>query len=170
MRKLTVCAVAPAVPALFTPAMHAAPARPLTQPNVANVSIIYEGPELPLAEGYLGAHYIKNLLGHFGLRGEQIRLADYRLGQIAHDHAAFYIGIHPCASTRLSDCYRFQSSGREPLPSHVACTQLVARRLYHSGRRGLQDVKRIREWLGVVLLARDVVAARSELLNTEDNW
>jgi hypothetical protein len=48
----------------LTPAISAAPARPPAQPQAANVGIFYEGSKLPLAEGYLGAHYIKNLLGH----------------------------------------------------------------------------------------------------------
>jgi len=56
------------------------------------VAIIYDGPDLPMAEGFLGAHYIKNLLGHFELRGELIRLADYQRGQLSHYRAAFYIG------------------------------------------------------------------------------
>jgi uncharacterized protein YdaL len=63
-----------------------------TQPASGTVAIIYDGPDLPLAEGFLGAHYIKNLLGHFELRGELIRLADYQRGQLSHYRAAFYIG------------------------------------------------------------------------------
>lgn len=62
------------------------------QPASGTVPIIYDGPDLPMAEGFLGAHYIKNLLGHFGLRGELIRLEDYRQGQLSHYRAAFYIG------------------------------------------------------------------------------
>ena len=62
------------------------------------MGIFYEGPDLPLAEGYLGAHYIENLLGHFGLRGEMIRMADYRPGQAARYRAAFYIGSVPSVS------------------------------------------------------------------------
>ena len=62
------------------------------QPATGTVAIIYDGPDLPLAEGFLGAHYIKNLLGHFALQGELIRLADYQPGQLSHYRAAFYIG------------------------------------------------------------------------------
>jgi hypothetical protein len=70
----------------------AAPAQPPAQPDVATVAIIYDGADLPVAHGYLAAHYVKNLLGHFALRGEVIRLADYRPGQLAHYRAAFYVG------------------------------------------------------------------------------
>src|SRR5215472_8439985 len=69
------------------------------QPVSGAVAIIYDGPDLPMAEGFLGAHYIKNLLGHFGLRGELIRLADYRQGQLSRFRAAFYIGS--IASTQV---------------------------------------------------------------------
>lgn len=62
------------------------------QPVSGTVAIIYDGPDLPLAEGFLGAHYIKNLLGHFGLQGELIRLADYQRGQLSRYRAVFYIG------------------------------------------------------------------------------
>ena len=62
------------------------------QPASGTVAIIYDGPDAPLAEGFLGAHYIKNLLGHFELRGELIRLADYQPGQLSHYRAAFYVG------------------------------------------------------------------------------
>jgi uncharacterized protein YdaL len=72
--------------------MHAAPRELLPQSATPNVGIFYEGPDLPLAGGYLGAHYVENLLGHFGLRGELIRLNDYRQNQVAHYRAAFYIG------------------------------------------------------------------------------
>jgi uncharacterized protein YdaL len=72
--------------------MTAAQAPPPPQPATATVAIIYDGPDLPLADGFLGAHYIKNLLGHFALRGELIRLADYRPGELSHYRAAFYVG------------------------------------------------------------------------------
>ena len=77
---------------VFASAIFAAPTQPPAQPGVANVGIVYDGPDLPLAEGYLGAHYIGNLLGHFRLRGELIRLAEYRPDQLAHYSAAFYVG------------------------------------------------------------------------------
>jgi len=67
-------------------------ANQLPQPAVANVGIFYEGPDLPLADGYLGARYVENLLGHFGLRGELVRLSNYQQGQVAHYRAAFYVG------------------------------------------------------------------------------
>jgi hypothetical protein len=75
---------------MFASAIFAAPTQPPAQPGVANVGIVYDGPDLPLAEGYLGAHHI-NLLDHFGLRGELIRLAEYRPDQLAHYSAAFYV-------------------------------------------------------------------------------
>jgi hypothetical protein len=65
------------------------------------VAIFYEGPDTPLAEGYLGAHYIKNLLGHFGLRGELVRITDYRAGQLGQYRAAFYFGT--VAKSRLAE-------------------------------------------------------------------
>jgi hypothetical protein len=67
------------------------------------VGIFYDGPDLPLAEGYLGAHYIKNLLGHFGLRGELIRIEEYRPGQLARYRAAFYNGT--VAKTKLPTAF-----------------------------------------------------------------
>jgi hypothetical protein len=88
---------------LSAAAMFAASAQPPAQPKIANVGIVYEGPDLPLAEGYLGAHYIKNLLGHFGMRGELVRLADYRPGQLVNYRAAFYIGS--VTNTRLSESF-----------------------------------------------------------------
>ena len=96
--KLTVRMIVPIVNALLASGMFAAPGWPPVPPGVANVGIFYEGPDLPLAEGYLGAHYIENLLGHFGLRGEMIRMADYRPGQAARYRAAFYIGSVPSVS------------------------------------------------------------------------
>ena len=74
------------------PLALAHPLRPPVQPETGNVAIIYEGPGQQVAHGYLAAHYIKNLMGHFGLRGELIRAADYRPGQISHYRAAFYVG------------------------------------------------------------------------------
>ena len=46
------------------------------QPATA-VAIFYDGPAQPLAEGYLDARHIENLMGHFGLASEVIPLADY---------------------------------------------------------------------------------------------
>jgi hypothetical protein len=89
MRKAAVRAVGPVFAAVFTPTMFAAPA----QPPGANVGIIIsEASGPPLGEGYLGAHYIKNLSARFGFRGELIRCANYRPGQIAQYRAAFYNG------------------------------------------------------------------------------
>ena len=78
--------------ALSVCAIAVAQAPPSPQPTTASVAIIYDGPDLPLADGFLGAHYIKNLLGHFALRGELIRLADYQPGELAHYRAAFFVG------------------------------------------------------------------------------
>ena len=43
-----------------------------TLADAASVAIYYDGPDQPLAEGFLDAHQIQNLLGHFGLSGEII--------------------------------------------------------------------------------------------------
>src|SRR5215472_15372806 len=77
--------------ALSASAGFAFPTEPPSQPAVANVGIIYDGPDGPLADGYLAAHYVKNLLGHFGLRGELVRLADYQADQLTRYRATFYI-------------------------------------------------------------------------------
>lgn len=98
------------------PPAFASTAQPPAQPDVANVAILYDGPDQQVAHGYLAAHYVKNLLGHFGLRGEMIRAADYRSGELAHYRAAFYVGTvnteHPPAalikdlkSSRLPFCW-----------------------------------------------------------------
>lgn len=89
------------------------PTQPPSQPAVANVGIIYDGPDWPLADGYLAAHYVKNLLGHFGLRGELVRLADYRADQLTRYRAAFYIGSD--AGTRLpAEFLKDVRSSRQP--------------------------------------------------------
>lgn len=56
------------------------------------MAVIYDGPDLPVAHGYLAAHYISNLMGHFGLQVEAIRLKDYRAGQLSRYRAGFYVG------------------------------------------------------------------------------
>jgi uncharacterized protein YdaL len=58
----------------------------------ASVAIYYDGPDQPVAEGYLDAHQIQSLLGHFGLRGEMVPLEQYRPGQLARYQAAFFLG------------------------------------------------------------------------------
>ena len=68
MRRVAVFVTDSVFFALSSCAVFATPAQPPPQPAVANVGIFYDGPDLPLADGYLGAHDIKNLLGHFGLR------------------------------------------------------------------------------------------------------
>ena len=68
------------------------PPQPPRQPDTSNVAIIYDGPDQQVAHGYLAGHYIKNLMGHFGLRGELIRATDYHPGQLAHYRAGFYVG------------------------------------------------------------------------------
>jgi hypothetical protein len=50
----------------------AAPAQ--KAPSTSAVAIYYDGPAQPLAEGFLDAHQIQNLLGHFGLSGEIFRV------------------------------------------------------------------------------------------------
>ena len=62
---------------------------PESRPSVA---IYYDGPDQPLAEGFLDAHQIQNLLGHFGLTGEIIPVANYRPGQLDRYRAAFFLG------------------------------------------------------------------------------
>jgi uncharacterized protein YdaL len=92
MRRAAILGVIFALIAWHDRVAIAAPAQPPAPAGAAAVAIIYDGADLPVAHGYLAAHYIKNLLGHFGLRGELIRLADYRLGQLAHYRTAFYVG------------------------------------------------------------------------------
>ena len=88
-------------------------AQPPPQSAVANVGVVYDGPDWPLADGYLGAHYIKNLLGHFGLRGELVRLADYRPDQLTRYRATFYIGSD--AGTKLpAELIKDVRSSRQP--------------------------------------------------------
>src|SRR5512134_1724433 len=71
------------LPSVFAQATPAIP---------ASVAIYYDGPDQPLAEGFLDAHQIQNLLGHFGLSGEIIPIANYRPGQLARYRAAFFLG------------------------------------------------------------------------------
>ena len=99
--------------ALSASAAFAFPTVPPSQPAVANVGIIYDGPDWPLADGYLAAHYVKNLLGHFGLRGELVRLADYKAEQLTRYRATFYIGSD--AGTRLpAEFLKDVRSSRQP--------------------------------------------------------
>ena len=91
-RSVSRCLVLGFLPGILFPIVYGSPLQPPTQPATPNVGILYEGPDLPLAEGYLGAHYVRNLLGHFGLRGELVRVTEYRSGQLSHYRAAFYIG------------------------------------------------------------------------------
>ena len=65
---------------------------PASQPGVSTVAIYYDGPATPLAEGYLDAHQIENLLGHFGLKAEIQPLERYRSGGLGQYRAAFFIG------------------------------------------------------------------------------
>ncbi|MBI3693482.1 MAG: polysaccharide deacetylase family protein, partial [Acidobacteria bacterium] len=58
----------------------------------AEVVVFYDGPQQPLAEGFLDAHHIQNLLGHFGLRADLVPLAEYRPGRLAAYRAAFFLG------------------------------------------------------------------------------
>lgn len=111
-RMLCIGAVPLALAGLFAYAMTAQVPPPV-QPEMDTVAIIYDGPDLPLAEGFLGAHYVKNLLGHFALRGELIRLADYQPGQLSHYRAAFYLGT--VAKTVVPDGFlRDVKSSKQP--------------------------------------------------------
>ena len=62
------------------------------QSSPPTVAVYYDGPDLPLAEGFLDAHQIQNLLGHFNMTGEIIPLANYRPGQLARYQAGFFLG------------------------------------------------------------------------------
>jgi hypothetical protein len=76
-------------------ALRAQPARtppPGDSEKPAEIAIFYDGPTQPLAEGYLDALQIENLLGHFGLRGRHIPIAAYQPGELAGYRAAFFIG------------------------------------------------------------------------------
>lgn len=68
-------------------------------PDSASVAIYYDGPATPLAEGYLDAHQIQNLLGHFGLSGEILPIASYGAGQLRRYRAAFLLGT--ASGTRI---------------------------------------------------------------------
>ncbi|HYM10019.1 MAG TPA: DUF2334 domain-containing protein, partial [Bryobacterales bacterium] len=70
----------------------AQPASPGAAPDPATVAILYDGASRPLSEGYLDAHNIQNLLGHFGLRAEIFPIASYRPGQLARYRAGFFAG------------------------------------------------------------------------------
>ncbi len=56
------------------------------------VAIFYDGETRPMAQGYLDARHIENLLGHFGLRAEVRPIGEYRAGELAHYRAAFFTG------------------------------------------------------------------------------
>ncbi|RPI17801.1 MAG: hypothetical protein EHM65_02760, partial [Acidobacteriales bacterium] len=63
-----------------------------TAPTTNRVAIFYDGPSQPLAEGFLDAHQIQNLLGHFALTGEVLPIATYQPGQLSRYRAAFFLG------------------------------------------------------------------------------
>ena len=65
---------------------------PQVAPGGAQVAIYYDGPQEILSEGPLDARQIQNLLGHFGLSGVIIPLANFRPGQLATYQAAFFVG------------------------------------------------------------------------------
>jgi len=75
----------------------AAPAQ--NAPSTSAVAIYYDGPAQPLAEGFLDAHQIQNLLGHFGLSGEIFPVAEYSPAHLLRYRAAFFVGT--AAGTRL---------------------------------------------------------------------
>jgi uncharacterized protein YdaL len=88
---------------LCFPIVYGSPLQPPAQPSSPDVGIFYEGADLTLAEGYLGAHDIKNLLGHFGLCGELVRVTEYQFEQLSHYRAVFYIGS--ITKTMLPDAF-----------------------------------------------------------------
>ena len=102
-RRVSRCVAWGFLTGILLPTVRGLPVQPPAQPSSPNVGIFYEGPDLPLAEGYLGAHYVKNLLGHFGLRGELVKVTEYRSGQLSHYRAAFYIGS--VAKTMLPEVF-----------------------------------------------------------------
>jgi hypothetical protein len=132
----------PKVSAVLTvlSAVVAASARPPAQPRIANVGTVYDGPDLPLADGYLDPNYIKNLLGHFGMRGELVRLAEYQPGQLANYRAAFYkfytfyiFYISSVRKTRLPES--FLKDIRDQL-LHIAKNGRIIRRIDTCSSRG----------------------------------
>ncbi len=69
----------------------------------APVAIYYDGPDRPLAEGYLDARQIQNLLGHFELAGEIFRVDGYRAGDLSRFRAAFFAGT--VSETQLPEAF-----------------------------------------------------------------
>ncbi len=88
-----------ALAALTALAVSSVPAQ--TLPTADRVAIFYDGPAQPLAEGFLDAHQIQNLLGHFGLTGEVLPIAEYQPGQLSRYRAAFFLGT--AAGTRFPE-------------------------------------------------------------------
>ncbi|MGE5644590.1 MAG: DUF2334 domain-containing protein [Acidobacteriota bacterium] len=93
--------VATALVFLFARAGFAAAQDPPPQ----QVAIIYDGraeveANAPACQikGYIHALFIENLLGHFGLRGDIIQIADYRPGRLERYRAAFFVGVAPGAA------------------------------------------------------------------------
>ncbi len=67
-------------------------ASPQTTPAANLVAIYYDGPAQAIAEGFLDAYQIQNLLGHFGLTGEVMPIASYQSGQLSRYRASFFVG------------------------------------------------------------------------------
>lgn len=97
---LTALMLMPAAAADKTPPQPAAPSLPQT------VAIIYDGrTDLERQgsvaayqiKGYIHALFVENLLGHFGLSGDVIEMADYQPGQLQHYRAGFFVGVVPGA-------------------------------------------------------------------------
>lgn len=53
--------------------------------------ILYDGPSRTMAAGAMGAEYVRNLLGHFGLSGEALPVDRYQPGMLARYSAGFYL-------------------------------------------------------------------------------
>ena len=81
--------------------LHAAPGG--LAAAAPSVAIYYDGLPSPAGEGYVCAHHIQNLLGHFNLRGEVIPVASYRAGQLFRYRAAFFLGTR--LDTRLAPAF-----------------------------------------------------------------
>ena len=68
------------------------PAGDFEERSGPQVAIYYDGPAEALAEGFLDANQVANLLGHFGLKARIFGLGEYQPGQLAGYRAAFFVG------------------------------------------------------------------------------
>jgi hypothetical protein len=73
------------------------------QPGATAVAVYYDGPSTPLAEGFLDAYQIQNLLGHFGLTADIVAVDRYGPGQLDGYRAAFFAGT--ASGTQLPQAF-----------------------------------------------------------------